>query len=147
MKYPKVQSLTSEELINKVKNLPFMEYYDQMIRIMKAEENKLRKDEHIKHKSSLIDHNNGHNQFIENNHNHNSGGGFFSKFTNLFGSTPNHNIKQKTANKGSIGTQNKKVNVENSKEDEQKDNDLQLLSEESFKSVGPISSAIIDKEP
>jgi len=42
MKFPKVQSLSSEELISKVKNLPFMEYHDHMIRIMKKRRIKIK---------------------------------------------------------------------------------------------------------
>merc|ERR1712113_1045126 len=41
MKFPRIQHISSEELINKVKNYAFWEYHDMMVRIMKTEEQKM----------------------------------------------------------------------------------------------------------
>jgi len=55
MKFPKVRHISSEELINKVKNYQFWEYHDMMVRIMKTEEQKMvakQKEDEEKQKQS-----------------------------------------------------------------------------------------------
>merc|ERR1712154_200572 len=41
MKFPKINHIPSDELINKVKNYQFFEYHDMMVRIMKTEQQKM----------------------------------------------------------------------------------------------------------
>ena len=48
MKFPRIQHITSEELINKVKNYQFWEYHDMMVNIMRMEEQKLQKEAEAK---------------------------------------------------------------------------------------------------
>jgi len=48
MKYPGIQHITSEDLINKVKNYQFFEYHDMMVNIMRMEQEKKQKEEEEK---------------------------------------------------------------------------------------------------
>merc|ERR1712228_998727 len=53
IKYPLVRNIQSDELIKRVKELPFYKYHDQMVRIMEIEIKKKRQSE--KKDSQLID--------------------------------------------------------------------------------------------
>ena len=48
IKYPTVKNIQSDELIKRVKELPFYKYHDQMVRIMEAQLKKLRDAEKAK---------------------------------------------------------------------------------------------------
>merc|ERR1719273_1603788 len=48
MKFPKIQHVSSEELINKVKNYQFWEYHDMMVNIMRMEEQQQLKEQEAK---------------------------------------------------------------------------------------------------
>merc|ERR1740131_322004 len=43
MKFPRIQHISDEELINKVKNYAFYEYHDTMVQIMRTEAEKMKK--------------------------------------------------------------------------------------------------------
>jgi len=47
IKFPRVTTFTSEQLINQVKSLPFFQYHDYMSRIMEKEENKIKMQESL----------------------------------------------------------------------------------------------------
>jgi len=104
LKYPNV-NISSEELIQKVKDLSFIDYYDHMIRIMKNEDSKLRKLEYEQQQEILNRQRSksmGIN-LLEADHNKNNGrerqSSFFSKFAKLFsgGSSPTEKPKSTSA--------------------------------------------------
>ena len=75
MKFPRVNHISSEELINKVKNYNFWEYHDMMVRIMKTEEQKLKAKQKAEQEAKLAA--NGSSATQQS--------GMLSRFRNFFG--------------------------------------------------------------
>jgi len=88
-KFPNITTISSEQLIEKVQDLHFCDYYDHMVRIMKHEQMKLN----------------------ENNNTSTSSSSFFTKFKNFFSLTdnaPNNANKQNTQPANEMTTITKK---------------------------------------
>merc|ERR1712176_278228 len=86
IKFPRIQTISSEELINKVKNYQFWEYHDMMVRIMKTEEQKIAAKQKAEHEAKIA---NGHQQQAQ--------GGMINKLRNFFGgSSGNGNGKRES---------------------------------------------------
>merc|ERR1712176_1547424 len=86
IKFPRIQTISSEELINKVKNYQFWEYHDMMVRIMKTEEQKIAAKQKAQKEAKLA---NGHQQ--------SSAQGMINKLRNFFGgSSGNGNGKRES---------------------------------------------------
>jgi len=90
LKYPKV-NINSEELILKVKDLSFIDYYDHMIRIMKNEDSKVRKLEYeqqqeiaTRQRSKSMGLNTDHKDSNDKSNSLTRENSFFSKFAKLF---------------------------------------------------------------
>merc|ERR1712154_351516 len=49
IKYPTVKNMQSDELIKKVKDLPFYKYHDQMVRIMESQIKQIQKEKNKTH--------------------------------------------------------------------------------------------------
>merc|ERR1712113_171011 len=87
MKYPGIQHITSEDLINKVKNYQFFEYHDMMVNIMRMEQEKKQKEEEEKKAKAR-------QQRLENGQKQQKpeSSGYLSRFRNFF--APKDQMKQ-----------------------------------------------------
>eukprot|EP01084_Bolivina_argentea_P261721 442416_1 len=84
MKFPqRLQHITSEELIKKVRNYQFWEYHDMMVQIMKTAEQKILKKEKEAKQAMLQ------------NQSQQTSGGFLNKFRGIFGGGSSSTNKQK----------------------------------------------------
>lgn len=88
IKFPRIQTISSEDLINKVKNYQFWEYHDMMVRIMKTEEQKIAAKQKAAKEAKMA---NG-------NRSSQAQGGIINKFRSFFGG--NNAQKRATNNVG-----------------------------------------------
>ena len=95
MKFPRIQHITSEELINKVKNYQFWEYHDMMVNIMRMEEQKQQKEAEAKRREErqqLRAANGQRQQKVES-------AGVLSRFRNFFGGNNQSKTPKTTSSK------------------------------------------------
>jgi len=108
IKFPNIVTISSEQLIEKVQDFPFSDYYDHMTRIMQNEQMKIEEaTKSLRLKQPALspqgthNSNNLHGNFNANGTTLNSSTGFISKFREFFSNNQNDSNKQNQKNNGS----------------------------------------------